>query len=42
MFAMLSAIVERALWLTVDDATTPAEAAEAAEAIFLGGARRPG
>lgn len=41
MFAMFSAIVERALWLTVDDAMTPEEATEAAVAIFLNGARRP-
>ncbi|MER7923036.1 TetR/AcrR family transcriptional regulator [Streptomyces sp. NPDC096057] len=41
VFAMFSAIVERALWLTIDEALTPEEATEAAVAIFLGGARRP-
>ena len=41
VFAMFSAIVERSLWLTIDDAMPPEEATEAAVAIFLNGARRP-
>ncbi|WP_063737297.1 TetR/AcrR family transcriptional regulator [Streptomyces sp. RTd22] len=41
VFAMFSAIVERALWLTIDDTMTPEEAAETAVTIFLNGARRP-
>ncbi|MGW0704425.1 TetR/AcrR family transcriptional regulator [Streptomyces sp. NPDC002643] len=40
VFAMFSAMVERALRLTVDDVMTPEEATEAAVAIFLNGARR--
>ncbi|KAB8194889.1 TetR family transcriptional regulator [Nonomuraea phyllanthi] len=40
-FALFSAIVERALRLTLDEATTPEEATEAAVAIFLDGARKP-
>ncbi|MEV6160013.1 hypothetical protein AB0L53_57710 [Nonomuraea sp. NPDC052129] len=39
VFAMFSAIVERALWLTVGEVTTPEEATEAAVTIFLNGAR---
>ncbi|WP_431917976.1 TetR/AcrR family transcriptional regulator [Nonomuraea jabiensis] len=42
LFALFSAIVERALRLTIDEATTPEEAAEAAVTIFLDGARKPG
>lgn len=42
LFAMFSAIVERALWLAIGESMTPEETAEAAVAIFLGGARRPG
>ncbi|MGW5715162.1 TetR/AcrR family transcriptional regulator [Amycolatopsis sp. NPDC003865] len=42
LFALFSAIVERAFWLTVDEATTPEEATEAAVNIFLDGARKPG
>ena len=41
MFSMFSAIMERALWLTIDDAMPPEDAADAAVAIFLNGARRP-
>ncbi|MFC8511766.1 TetR/AcrR family transcriptional regulator [Streptomyces sp. NPDC057257] len=41
VFAMFSAIVERALWLTIDEAMTPEEATEVAVTIFLNGARRP-
>ncbi|MEW2395502.1 hypothetical protein [Streptomyces sp. NPDC046862] len=39
--AMFSAVVERALWLTIDDAMPPEDTTEAAVAIFLNGARRP-
>lgn len=42
VFAMFSAIVERALWLTVGGLMTPEEATETAVTIFLNGARRPG
>ncbi|WP_433186516.1 hypothetical protein [Actinoallomurus sp. CA-150999] len=42
VFQMFSAIVERALWLTVGDVMTPEEAAEAAATMFLNGARKPG
>ncbi|MGI5440477.1 TetR/AcrR family transcriptional regulator [Streptomyces shenzhenensis] len=41
VFAMLSAIVDRALWLAADEVVTPEEAAEAAVTIFLDGARKP-
>ncbi|MGP3920591.1 TetR/AcrR family transcriptional regulator [Nonomuraea sp. 10N515B] len=41
VLAMFSAIVERALWLTVGEVTTPEEATEAAVTIFLNGARQP-
>ncbi|MET9090326.1 TetR/AcrR family transcriptional regulator [Streptomyces sp. NPDC004237] len=41
VFAVFSAIVERTLWLTIDEAMTPEEATEAAVTIFLNGARRP-
>ncbi|MEV4112116.1 TetR/AcrR family transcriptional regulator [Nonomuraea sp. NPDC049695] len=42
VLAMFSAIVERALWLTVGQAMTPEEATETAVTIFLDGARKPG
>jgi hypothetical protein len=42
MFEMLSALVERALRLTIDDAVTPEAAAEAVVTLFLDGARRIG
>lgn len=42
VFAMFSAIVERALWLTVGEVMTPEEATETAVTIFLDGARNPG
>jgi TetR/AcrR family transcriptional repressor of mexCD-oprJ operon len=41
VFAMFSAILERALWLTIGEAMTPEEATEATLAIFLDGARKP-
>jgi TetR/AcrR family transcriptional regulator, mexCD-oprJ operon repressor len=39
---MFTAILERALWLTIGELMTPEEATEAALAIFLNGARKPG
>ena len=41
LLAMFTAILERALWLTIGELTTPEEAAEATMAIFLDGARKP-
>jgi hypothetical protein len=41
VLAMFSAIVERALWLTVGEVMTPEEATETAVTIFLNGARKP-
>ncbi|MGW0712140.1 TetR/AcrR family transcriptional regulator [Streptomyces sp. NPDC002643] len=41
VFAMFSAVVERALWPAIDAVMTPEEAIEAAAGIFLDGARRP-
>jgi TetR/AcrR family transcriptional regulator, mexCD-oprJ operon repressor len=40
LFEMLSALVERALRLAIDDAITPEAAAEAVVTLFLDGARR--
>ena len=42
LFQLFTAILERALWLSVGELVTPEEAAEAALAIFLDGARKPG
>ena len=41
VFMMFTAILERGLWLTTGEQTTPEEATEAALAIFLDGARNP-
>lgn len=41
VFTMFTAILERALWLTIGEQMTPEEATEAALAIFLNGARNP-
>ena len=41
LFAMFTAILERALWLTVGEVMTPEEATETALTIFLNGARKP-
>ncbi|MFD9704511.1 TetR/AcrR family transcriptional regulator [Lentzea sp. NPDC059081] len=41
VFEMFTAILERALYLTIGDRMTPEEATEAALAIFLDGARKP-
>jgi TetR/AcrR family transcriptional regulator, mexCD-oprJ operon repressor len=40
LYEMFSALVERALWLTVADAVTPEAAAEAVVTLFLDGARK--
>jgi TetR/AcrR family transcriptional repressor of mexCD-oprJ operon len=42
VFTMFTAILERALFLTIGDQMTPEEATEAALAIFLDGARHSG
>jgi TetR/AcrR family transcriptional repressor of mexCD-oprJ operon len=42
LFEMYSALVERALWLTVASALTPEAAAETVVTVFLDGARKPG
>jgi hypothetical protein len=39
IFEMFSALVERALWLTVGEKVTPEAAAEAVATLFLDGAR---
>lgn len=39
VFAMFSALLERALWLTIGELMTPEEATEATLAIFLDGSR---
>lgn len=39
LFEMFTALVERALWLTVSDAVTPEAGAEAVVDVFLDGAR---
>lgn len=41
LFEMFSAILERALWLTIGNVMTPEQAADAATTIFLDGARHP-
>ncbi|MGV9802805.1 TetR/AcrR family transcriptional regulator [Mycobacterium sp. NPDC003449] len=40
LFEMFTALVERALWLTVGGTLTPEAAVEAVVELFLGGARR--
>jgi TetR/AcrR family transcriptional regulator, mexCD-oprJ operon repressor len=40
LFEMFSALVERALWLTMADAATPEAAADAVVTVFLDGARQ--
>ncbi|HEV7422498.1 MAG TPA: TetR/AcrR family transcriptional regulator [Mycobacterium sp.] len=40
LFEMFTALVERALWLTVSEAVTPEEGADAVVTMFLDGARR--
>jgi AcrR family transcriptional regulator len=42
LFAMFSAILERALWLTIGGRMTPEDATETVLTLFLDGARRPG
>ena len=39
LFEMFTALVERALWLTIADEITPEAAAEAVADLFLDGAR---
>jgi TetR/AcrR family transcriptional repressor of mexCD-oprJ operon len=41
LFEMFTALVERALWLTIAERTTPEAAAETVVTVFLDGARRP-
>ncbi|MCW2625638.1 hypothetical protein [Mycobacterium sp.] len=39
LFEMFSALIERALWLTVAEAVTPEQAADVVLTVFLDGAR---
>jgi hypothetical protein len=42
LFEMFSALLERALWLTVSATTTPEAATDAVVDLFLDGARKVG
>ncbi|MDT5264980.1 MAG: hypothetical protein QOI90_1606, partial [Mycobacterium sp.] len=42
LFEMFAALLERALWLTVAETTTPEAATDAVVDLFLDGARRVG
>lgn len=41
VYAMFTAMLERALWLTIGEVMTPEEATEATLTMFLNGARNP-